>query len=127
MRIIELVDYCESWSASYKQEVGLLQKIIKNNFVQSFHIGSTAITGMKSKSTIDILIEVSSLSDLDNEQEEFGKLGYISKGEYGINGRRLFYKGTYKRSHHVHTYESGSEEIENRKAPIVCRISKLPP
>ena len=40
------------------------------------------------------------------------KLGYIAKGEFGIEGRRFFLKGVYDRTHHMHIFESGSPEVD---------------
>src|SRR3990167_96551 len=38
-------------------------------------------------------------------------LGYEAWGEYGIPGRRFFVKGVDKRTHHVHTFQTGSFDI----------------
>jgi hypothetical protein len=39
-------------------------------------------------------------------------LGYESRGGNGISGRRYFPKGKDKRTHHVHIYQVGNENIE---------------
>ena len=115
MRKIELVNYCDSWPIDYEVEVKSLKELIKGNFIRAFHIGSTAIVGMKAKPIIDILIEVEYLSKLDIEKENFEKKGYEVKGEYGIEGRRFFQKRIDKRTHHVHMFEAGSIEIERHR------------
>ena len=81
----------------------------------SYHIGSTAIKGMISKSTIDILIEVRNIEEIDFVLKDFKGLGYISEGEYGIKGRRFFHKGGDKRTHHIHIFETGNPEIQRHR------------
>jgi predicted acetyltransferase len=40
------------------------------------------------------------------------QLGYIAKGENGIDGRRYFRKGSdIHHSHHIHTYQDGHPEV----------------
>jgi len=115
MRKIKLINYCDSWPIKYEAEVKLLKELVKSNFIRAFHIGSTAIVGMKSKPIIDILIEVKCLSELDAEKQNFEKEGYEVKGEYGIEGRRFFQKGIDERTHHIHAFEAGSKEIERHR------------
>jgi len=76
-----------------------------------YHIGSTAVKGIKAKPTIDIMIVVGDLESADNSAEEMEKLGYTAEGEFGIKGRRYFHKGSPQHSHHIHVFESGSSHI----------------
>jgi GrpB-like predicted nucleotidyltransferase (UPF0157 family) len=40
------------------------------------------------------------------------QLGYEPQGEYGIPGRRLFFKGgDWQRTHHVHSFEPDHVEV----------------
>lgn len=112
MRIIELQPCDERWPSKYNSEMRALKTILSDVYISSHHIGSTAIKGIMAKPTIDILIEVSDLAELDKLQEDFRRLGYIAKGEHGTKGRRFFYKGEESRTHHVHAFESGNPEIQ---------------
>jgi len=38
-------------------------------------------------------------------------IGYDPRGENGISGRRYFPKGKERRTHHVHVYQEGNENI----------------
>jgi GrpB-like predicted nucleotidyltransferase (UPF0157 family) len=115
MRKIELVEYRESWPIDYLKEAEILKKILADNFIESFHIGSTAIHGLKSKPVIDILIEVKSLCRIDDKAIDLESVGYELKGEYGIKGRRFLQKGNNTRTHHIHIFESGDSEIERHR------------
>ena len=112
MRTIKLQAYNERWSSEFLNESIKIRSSITNLYMTFHHIGSTAIKGMMSKPTIDILIEVSSLAEVDSFQDKFEELGYIPKGEFGITGRRFFYKGEEVRTHHLHIFESGNPEIQ---------------
>lgn len=112
MRTIELQPYSKQWSSEFRNETTRIRKLIHNLYLSSHHIGSTAIKGMVSKPTIDILNEVSNLVEVDGFQDEFENLGYVAKGEFGIVGRRFFYKGEEIRTHHIHVFESGNSEIQ---------------
>ncbi|WP_411830965.1 GrpB family protein [Paenibacillus peoriae] len=44
------------------------------------------------------------------------EIGYEPKGENGITGQRFFQKGGDNRTHHVHIFQVGSNEIERHLA-----------
>lgn len=103
--MIEVIDYDSSWHAAFAAEKIHLQEAIGSNAVSVEHIGSTAVVGLAAKPIIDILIAVTSLSELDRANDVIAALGYAVKGENGITGRRYFQKGTNQRSHHVHAFK----------------------
>ncbi|MGM0379074.1 MAG: GrpB family protein [Bacillota bacterium] len=111
-RKVEVLDYNTKWKEKYKKEKLKIQKIFKDNLVNIYHIGSTAIKGIKAKPVIDILGVVKDLKIVDNLTYRLEALGYISKGEFGIEKRRFFLKGKYNRTHHIHFFEKGNKEIQ---------------
>jgi len=115
-RIIEVVDYDPNWTRIFETEKLLLANAIGKNAVLIEHIGSTAVKGLPAKPVIDILVEVTSLLDLDECNEKIAMLGFVVKGENGISGRRYFQKGGHKRSHHVHAFQSGDFNIIRHRA-----------
>ena len=116
-RIIEVSDYSESWEVDYQKESSDIAKALnQTNVVAIHHIGSTSVIGLAAKPIIDILIEVHSLAVLDNDSEKMTKLDYLVKGEFGIKGRRYFQKGGIQRSHQVHAFVKGSEEVKRHIA-----------
>ncbi|WP_434305681.1 GrpB family protein [Clostridium botulinum] len=112
VRIIEVVPHNSKWKIEYEKESEKIYNIMKDEIVQIYHIGSTAIEGIYAKPIIDILVEVENINNVDNYNEQMKSLGYIPKGEYGIKGRRFFLKGLYHRTHHVHIFQRGNPEIE---------------
>ncbi len=59
------------------------------------------------KPIIDILMEVESLAAIDALNDKMVEIGYIPKGEHGIQGRRYLQKGGENRTHHLHVFAIG--------------------
>ncbi len=108
---IELVPHNPGWAAQFDAEAAEIRHILGKNCRALHHIGSTAIPGIYAKPVIDILAEVKELGKVDNLNPAFEALGYVCMGEYGIPGRRFYWKSKSKRTHHIHLFESGSSEI----------------
>ena len=66
--------------------VGVLVVIgfVVMKIVEIFHIGSTAVPGLKSEPIIDIMISVKPLEEVDKKHKEFENIGYEYLGELGI-------------------------------------------
>lgn len=110
-RIIALENYNANWPTLYDTEQVLVKNIIGDNLIASHHIGSTSVANLPAKAIIDILLEVSNLSALENSYLPLENIGYVAKGENGIAGRRYFQKGGMQRSHHLHVFKQGSVEV----------------
>ena len=115
-RVIEVVDYDPNWKKLFELERDQLSKAIGHNAVKVTHIGSTSVAGLAAKPVIDILIEVSSLDELDSANKSIEALGYLAKGENGISGRRYFQKGGNQRSHHVHAFQTNDLHLQRHVA-----------
>jgi len=111
VREIEVVTYDPKWKEDYLKEIEKIMLVLNDEIIDIYHIGSTSIKGIYAKPIIDILIGVSDINNIDKYNGEMEKLGYICKGEYGIEGRRFFMKGLYNRTHHIHVFKSGNPEI----------------
>ncbi|MFM2486310.1 GrpB family protein [Celerinatantimonas yamalensis] len=111
-RIIEVVDYRPEWIEMFNREEQLITaQLDASNIVAIHHIGSTSVPHLCAKPIIDILLEVEDLSLLDNQTLQMQSIGYLAKGEFGIAGRRYFQKGGVQRTHQVHAFLSGSEDM----------------
>lgn len=115
-RKITISDYDSHWPEKFEQEKIHLANLLGACFVDCFHIGSTAVPGLAAKPIIDMLIIVSSLTELDLLQPVLERSGYTVKGENGISGRRYFFKGNVVRYFHIHAYEINHLDIERHLA-----------
>jgi len=112
LRKVEVIEYQSSWSEQFQDEHDKLKKIVGDNWIYGHHIGSTSVKGMAAKPIIDILLEVKHISGLDECKHLFRQLGYEPLGENGLKGRRFFRKGGLNRTHHVHAYEAGHDDVK---------------
>jgi len=111
-RMIEVVDYDPLWQKRYQELKEELLNTLPNQIINLFHIGSTSIIGMSAKATIDILLEVKDINLLDSYQTKMKAIGYISHGEYGIEGRRYYTKQDgVVHLVHLHCFQYGNEAI----------------
>lgn len=101
---IRVVEYQQEWAEKFADEAKQLRAIVEDNCVNIFHIGSTAVEGLRAKPIIDILLVVKSLERLDQQSSKIATLGYEVMGEFGIAGRRYFRKGGDDRTHQIHAF-----------------------
>lgn len=112
MRIIEVVAYNPEWKVKFEDEKKRLAGILWTNAEDIQHIGSTSVPGLSAKPTIDIMVLVRELNDVDEKNGEMSKAGYKAYGEYGIPGRRFFSKTEliseedWVNVFHVHVFKS---------------------
>ena len=112
MRKTEISAWTEEWEKRYFLEKSILKEVFKSDLLNIFHIGSTSIPTIGyAKPIIDILIVIRDIEKIDLYNRELVALGYEPKGENGIVGRRYFTKGREKRTHHLHIFEIGNENI----------------
>jgi GrpB-like predicted nucleotidyltransferase (UPF0157 family) len=111
-RIVGVVSYNSNWKKMYKEESEKIKNVLSDIIIDIHHVGSTAIPGIKAKPVIDILVEVKDIEAVDRYNHKMKDLGYEVMGEYGILKRRFFRKGGNNRTHHIHIFQAGNEEIE---------------
>uniref|UniRef100_UPI0031E3BD77 GrpB family protein n=1 Tax=Klebsiella sp. TaxID=576 RepID=UPI0031E3BD77 len=109
MRKIAVVSYDEKWPQLFEAESLLIKTVLGGVAENVHHIGSTSVPGLSAKPVIDILLEVSDISALDNSA--MTRVGYIARGENGITGRQYFIKGSDRRSHQVHAFAVGDIQV----------------
>jgi GrpB-like predicted nucleotidyltransferase (UPF0157 family)/predicted acetyltransferase len=111
IRHVELHPYDKNWVKLFEHEKEVIQNILGSNCTHIHHIGSTSIPRIYAKSIIDMMPVVKNLSLVDLHDCEFKELGYQCMGEYGISGRRFYWKSKQNRTHHIHLFEEGNPEI----------------
>ncbi|KOY17459.1 GrpB family protein [Paenibacillus xylanivorans] len=101
---IKVVEHNPAWKKDYRKEEREIKTFLEGELVNSFHIGSTAVPGLKAKPIIDILLVVHDIHALDRYTVQFEQLGYEVMGEFGIRGRRYYRKGGDDRTHQIHAF-----------------------
>ncbi|MCC8154612.1 MAG: GrpB family protein [Tannerellaceae bacterium] len=124
---IILSKYKSDWPDRYAEEKELLvQTIDQNNIVRINHIGSTAVTELIAKPTIDILLEIYSHTDITRLINGLQTAGYIySPQPDNLPPHMMFLKGYtpegFKgQAYHVHIrYRGDWDELYFRDYLIV--------
>lgn len=104
---IELVDSDPSWTRQYEEEAAALLTVLPAGAgVRLEHFGSTAISGIRAKPIIDILVIHPEPADWPQFIDPITSLGYVYWSENPRKDRLFFVKGKPPfgsgRSHHVH-------------------------
>jgi GrpB-like predicted nucleotidyltransferase (UPF0157 family) len=112
MRKTDILPWTGEWLKQYNHEEKILKQVFKEDLLGIYHIGSTSIPTIGfAKPIIDVLIVVKEIKKIELYNQEMLTLGYDPRGENGISGRRYFPKGKENRTHHVHIYQEGHENI----------------
>lgn len=111
IRHVVLTAPSPEWPILFNESATEIKNILGENCVDIHHIGSTAIPNIYAKPIVDILPIVKNIKLVDSLNAKFEALGYVCMGEYGIPGRRFYWKSKDKRTHNIHLFEQGSAEI----------------
>jgi aminoglycoside 3-N-acetyltransferase I len=116
--VIRVVRHDPSWRGEFTAEASRVAAALREVVVRIHHIGSTAIPGTKAKPIIDVLLEVTSLSALDEKVRALEALGYEAMGECGIPGRRYFRRNDSQgaRTHQIHAFVAETPEVTRHLA-----------
>jgi GrpB-like predicted nucleotidyltransferase (UPF0157 family) len=105
-RQVTVVPYDARWPEIFKREAAIIREALGENCLDIYHIGSTAVPGLAAKPIVDIMPVVKDINKVCEIPQ------YIAMGEYGIVGRRYFYKEENKlRKVHIHIFQDSSPEI----------------
>jgi GrpB-like predicted nucleotidyltransferase (UPF0157 family) len=112
MKKVEIVPHDPKWRGDFEAEAKHVGAALGENVAAIHHIGSTAIPNIYAKPVVDLLIEVTDISEVDQRRPAMESLGYEVMGEFGIPGRRYFRKDNREglRTHQIHAFETGSAE-----------------
>lgn len=118
MRKVEVIPHDSNWREIFVAESKRVADALGNNAIAIHHIGSTVIPGIYAKPIIDLLAEVQDILKVGERRSAMESLGYAAMGEFGISGRRYFRKENQNgcRTHHLHVFEAGSEQVERHLA-----------
>jgi len=113
---VQVVPYNPDWKIFYEQEQVLITGVLDDALALTIeHIGSTSVAGLAAKPTIDILVEVSKLTDELRQviTQKLGTIGYSNMVNAEKENRMTFGKGydennVCSQTCHVHVREKGN-------------------
>jgi GrpB-like predicted nucleotidyltransferase (UPF0157 family) len=113
MRQVRVVPQDPAWEETFRAEAATLRSVLADEALAIHHIGSTSVPGLRAKPTVDVLVEVRKIENLDDLEEPMAASGYEAWGEHGIPGRRFFTQDRGpERLCNVHVFEANTPEVE---------------
>jgi len=112
---VELLDYDSSWHFKFLDEKEMLISLFGKDIVEIEHVGSTAISTIKSKPIIDIVVGLKKLENGEQYIHSLKSLGYSYKGHMGKSKRYFFSKGSeFEMTHHLHLVQYEDDNWNNQ-------------
>ncbi len=113
---IALVAHNDKWKSFYSEIETELKSILSDHRIERIsHIGSTAISGIWAKNIVDVLIEVSKDSDIENTAKMIENNGFIRMSESADRislNRGYTTKGFADKVFHIHIrYVGDNDEL----------------
>jgi tRNA threonylcarbamoyladenosine biosynthesis protein TsaE len=103
-----LVDHEPDWAERFASEAAVLREALGDLVLEIEHVGSTAVTGLAAKPTIDIAVGATTIDLPVQTVKQVEALGYRDAGDDNRPGERRFRKGdTFPREVIVHVVEWG--------------------
>ena len=111
--MICVVEYDPAWPQAFEQLRKNLLRAVDDVALTIEHVGSTAVPGLAGKPIIDFDIVVASSRAIPVVIERLAGLGYIHRGDLGIEGREAFASPADSVAHHAYVCVRGSLPLEN--------------
>lgn len=112
---IIIVDYNPAWPVEFERLRDRAAAAIGGLAVAIEHIGSTAVPGLAAKPVIDLVIVVEP-DDLQRAVECLTGIGYVHRGNLGVEGREAFGVPEGEPLHHLYVSPTDSEELRAQLA-----------
>jgi GrpB-like predicted nucleotidyltransferase (UPF0157 family) len=112
---IVIVEYDPAWPEAFEGLRERAATAVGNVAIAIEHIGSTAVPGLAAKPVIDLVIVVES-PDVARAIDRLTAIGYVHRGNLGVEGREAFDAPKGERGHHLYVCPSDSEELRAQLA-----------
>jgi GrpB-like predicted nucleotidyltransferase (UPF0157 family) len=117
---IQIVPYNPDWKMLFEKEKVLITEVLGEDLALTIeHFGSTSVTGLAAKPTIDILVEVSNVSDKIKQViiQKLETIGYGNMYNSEQENKMAFGKGYDEnypctQTYHIHIREKGNTPQE---------------
>jgi GrpB-like predicted nucleotidyltransferase (UPF0157 family) len=115
-RPVTVVDYDPAWPVQFRSLRGRIASVLRLMASAIEHVGSTSVAGLAAKPVIDIDVLLSSSSFLPAAIDRLAMLGYVHRGDLGIQGREAFLSPVGAIPHHLYVYPPHSSEFRRHVA-----------
>lgn len=116
MRTIVIVDYDSAWPEIFERLRAKIQAAVDDAALSIEHVGSTAVPGLAAKPVIDIDVVVADRERVVTAIERLATIGYVHRGNLGIEGREAFSIPAGVPAHHLYVCPQGNLALRNHLA-----------
>lgn len=116
MKTVVVVDYDPGWPEVFEQLRSRIWPVVHDVATSIEHVGSTAVPGLAAKPVVDISVVVSTSADVPIGIERLASLGYVHRGNLGVEGREAFIAPGGLSSHHLYLCPADSLPLRNHLA-----------
>ena len=118
MRRIVVIDYDPAWPLVFEGLRARVWAVLGDFALAIEHIGSTSVPGLAAKPIIDMSVVVQFPGQIPLAIERLATLGYVHRGNLGVEGREAFQSPPELPAHHLYVCPKGSLGLTN---PLALR------
>lgn len=111
-----VVDYDPSWPDKFEELRRAVWPAVRDVALAIEHVGSTAVAGLAAKPIIDMDVVVAARDRMPEAIARLGVLGYVHRGNLGIEDREAFTAPVPSPAHHLYVCLQGSAALANHLA-----------
>lgn len=116
MKTITVVDHDPAWPAVFETLRTRVLDALDDLAAAIEHVGSTAVPGLAAKPVIDIDVVVRTPSTAPKAIARLSTLGYVHRGQLGVEGREAFRPPASLPRHHLYLCVEGNLALANHLA-----------
>ncbi|MDE2420337.1 MAG: GrpB family protein [Gammaproteobacteria bacterium] len=116
MQKIVVIDYDPDWPRVFELLRTEIWSVLRDIALAIEHVGSTSVVGLAAKPIIDISVIVPTNEDIPISINRLATLGYIHRGNLGIEGREAFISPSQLPTHHLYLCPQHSLGLANQLA-----------
>jgi GrpB-like predicted nucleotidyltransferase (UPF0157 family) len=109
-------DYDPAWRDRFAALAARAQTALAGLALRIEHVGSTAVPGLPAKPVVDLDVIVAARADVAEAIRRLERLGYVHKGNAGIEGREAFRWPPGEARHHLYVLVEGAAELRRHLA-----------
>jgi GrpB-like predicted nucleotidyltransferase (UPF0157 family) len=113
---VTVVDYDPNWPTQFERLKERVARSIPEFVLRIEHVGSTAVTGLAAKPSVDLIIQLDDTAQLAIVIQRLGALGYRHEGDLGVAGREAFAVPPGEARHHLYVCLPGCAQLAKQVA-----------
>jgi GrpB-like predicted nucleotidyltransferase (UPF0157 family) len=115
-RTVLVVDYDSTWPLTFATLQAPISEALRGIALSVEHVGSTSVPGLAAKPIIDIDAIVPSRTEIPLAIERLASLGYVHRGNLGVEDRDAFASPKGLPAHNLYVCVNGAVALTNHLA-----------